>query len=576
MKRILLFALLLLLLVGCEPSKKGTTIHIVHTTDVHGNLFPYDFINDQPGTGGYARVSSYIKQLKKGSDEVLLLDGGDILQGQPSAYYYNFIDTTSTHIYAQMLEQIGYDAITIGNHDIETGHSTYDRFVGEIKLPVLGANVLREGSNSPYFQPFVIVQKGGRRIAVIGTTMPGLVHNLPRILWKGMEFVDQVATIKKYIPEILKSEPDLIVALIHSGGGDKDGERSPMSDNVGYQVAQEIPELDLVLLGHDHQQLLDSVVHQTGKVTYLLNPANDANAVSHTVVTFHDNDKGKNAITLSPEIVSLKDTDPDPALLMGFKVQEQAVRDFVSRPVATLTSSFNARSAIFRPTPFTDLIHQLQFFVYPEAQVSLTAPLDFDVTLHQGEIAIRDLFKLYRYENTLYLMRLSGEEIRKTLEESYDRWIQTMDAPEDRLIQIDESKLGGQYLATKNASFNFDSASGITYTVDVTKPKGERVVIEKVGANDFNPATEYKVAINSYRGNGGGGLLTHGGGIPIEELPSRVIKSTENDLRYYLIDFFDKHNPYTPSVKAKWSFEPKEWAEQAIKRDSTLLFSQKK
>lgn len=576
MKRILLFASLLLLLVSCEPTKKSTTLHIVHTTDVHGNLFPYDFINDEPGTGSYARVSSYIKQLKRGSDEVLLLDGGDILQGQPSAYYYNFIDTTSTHLYAQVLDQIGYDAITMGNHDIETGHSTYDRFVAQIKLPVLGANVLREGTDDPYFQPYVFIKKGGRRIAVIGTTMPGLVHNLPQVLWKGVEFADQVKTIQKYMPEIRKSEPDMIVALIHSGSGDKDGANRPMAENVGYQLAREVPELDLVLLGHDHQQLLDSVVHQNGKVTYLLNPANNANAVSHTVVTFHDNNNGKSTITLSPEIVSLEEVDPDPALLMGLKVQEQAVRDFVSRPIAKLVSSINARSAIFRPTPFTDLIHQLQFFIYPEAEISFTAPLDFDVTLNEGEIAMRDLFKLYRYENTLYLMRLTGEEIRKTLEESYDRWIQTMNSPEDRLIQIDVSKLDGQYLATKNASFNFDAASGITYTVDVTKPMGERVVIEKVGMANFDPAKQYKVAVNSYRGNGGGGLLTRGGGIPSELLQSRVIKSTEKDLRYYLIDFFGKNNPYTPSVKARWSFEPKEWTEQAIQRDSTLLFSQRK
>lgn len=576
MKRIILFASLLLLLAGCQPPEKSTTLHIVHTTDVHGNLFPYDFVNDQPGTGGYARVSSYIKQLKQGSDEVLLLDAGDILQGQPSAYYYNFIDTASTHIYAQVLDQMGYDAISIGNHDIETGHSTYDRFVAELKLPVLGANVLKEGTDAPYFQPYVFIQKGGRRIAVIGTTMPGLTHNLPRVLWEGLEFTDQVETIKKYLPEIQASKPDMIVALIHSGSGDKDGETRPLSENVGYQMAHEVPELDLVLLGHDHRQLLDSVVHQDGKVTYLLNPANDANAVSHTVVTFHDSKKGKGRITLAPEIVSLEEVQPDPALLMGFKDQEQAVRDFVARPIATLTSPIEARSAFFRPTPFTDLIHQLQFFIYPEAEVSFTAPLDFNVTLNQGEIAVRDLFKLYRYENTLYLMKLTGDEIRKTLEESYDRWIQTMTTPTDRLIQIDESKLGGQYLATKNASFNFDSASGMTYTVDVTQPKGERVIIEKVGTKEFDPQKEYLVAINSYRGNGGGGLLTRGGGIPAEELPERLVKSTDKDLRFYLIDFFKKHNPYTPIVKAKWSFEPKEWTEPAIKRDSTLLFSQQK
>lgn len=573
MKRILILIALLLVISGCEPKEKTSKIHIVHTTDVHGNMFPYDFVNDRSGTGSYARVSTYIKSLRSGSDEVVLLDAGDILQGQPPAYYFNFIDTTSVHVFAQLLDQLGYDAITMGNHDIETGHSVYDRFVRDLRLPALGANVMHMGTDKPYFLPYVVIKKGGRRIAVIGTTTPGLVNNLPETLWEGMTFEDQVETIRKYIPEIKEAEPDMIIALIHSGSGDKDGEAYPKSDNAGYQVAREIPELDLVLLGHDHKQLLDSVVHPNGKVTYLLNPANDANCVSHTEVVFHDEGDGSTTLTLTPSIVSMSDVVPDPAFAMGFNTQEKLIRDFVSKPIGVLTEPIDARSSFFRPAPFTDLIHQLQFSVYPEAEVSLTAPLDFNVILHEGQVSVRDLFKLYRYENSLYLMRLTGEELRCTLEESYDRWIHTMTSASDPLIQIDKKKQGGQYLPTTHPSFNFDSASGITYTVDVTKTKGDRVVITSVGKKPFDPTKEYRVAINSYRGNGGGGLLTKGGGIPTEELRSRILKATDKDLRYYLIEFFKKRSPYTPSVGAQWSFVPSEWTEPALQRDSLILYS---
>ncbi len=174
MNRSLLKALLLfcciLTLSGCRKEEQCQSIRIVHTTDVHGRLFPYDLVNDQPSEGSYARVAAYVQELKESNQEVLLLDAGDILQGQPTAYYYNYIDTVGVHPLATFFNQYGYDAITMGNHDIETGHSVYDKFVTQLNIPALGANVLREESEEPYFQPFVIVNKGGRRIAVIGTS----------------------------------------------------------------------------------------------------------------------------------------------------------------------------------------------------------------------------------------------------------------------------------------------------------------------------------------------------------------------------------------------------------------------
>lgn len=574
MKRLLLpiIALSALLLASCQKeTEQCNLLHIIHTTDVHGNLFAYDFINDRPGSGSYARVSSYVHDLRADQQYVLLLDAGDFLQGQPTAYYYNFIDTIKPHLFGQLYNFMEYDALTVGNHDIEAGHSVYDRLVGELTMPLLGANVIREESGLPYFQPYVIVKKGGRRIAVIGTTMPGLTHNLPEALWSGMRFEDQIETIQDYMPEILANEPDLIVALIHSGSGPKDSIPRPMSENVGYQLAHAVPELDLILLGHDHRELCDSVVHDSGKTTYLLNPANDAQAISHTTVRFCPNNSGK--IWVTPEIVSLSDVTPNSALEHRFKEEFQAVKSFVSKQVGYITESMDARSSFFRPSTFVDLIHQLHFFVYPEAEVSLTAPLDHNAMLDEGFLYVRDLFKLYRYENMLYLMELTGQEIHDTLEESYERWIQTMKSPQDHLIQIDMDEIGGRYLPTKNASFNFDTASGITYTVDVTKDRGERVQITQVGKNAFDPTKTYKVAVNSYRANGGGGLLTRGAGIEQSELKGRVLQATERDLRFYLIDFMQVHNPYQPYLTARWAFVPTEWTEPAIARDSTLMYT---
>lgn len=567
----LMLTLLMLLVTSCQKeSEQCLQLHIIHTTDVHGNLFAYDFINDRPGRGSYARVSSYVQELREANQQVVLLDGGDILQGQPTAYYYNFIDTISPHLFGRLFNFMEYDAITVGNHDIEPGHSVYDRLASEMTIPLLGANVIRESTGLPYFQPYVMLKKGDWRIAVIGTTMPTLIHNLPEALWSGMRFEDQIGAIEHYMPEILANEPDLIIALIHSGAGRKDSIPTPMSENIGYQLAYAVPEIDLILMGHDHKVLVDSVVHPH-KTTYLVNPANDAIQLSHIEVNFCPNRRHNPRI--SPAIISLEETPPDPAIEHRFKAEYDAVKAFVNQPVGYITEAMDARSSFFRPSTFVDLIHQLHFFIYPEAEVSLTAPLDHNVLIEEGFLYMRDLFKLYRYENMLYLMELTGQEIRDTLEESYDRWIQTMASPSDQLIQIDTDNLGGQYLPTKHPSYNFDTASGITYTVEVTKPRGERVLITEVGADKFDPEKTYKVAINSYRANGGGALLTKGAGIAPDDLKSRQLKSTERDLRYYLIDFMKAHNPYQPYLTARWSFTPIEWAEPAIARDSTLMYT---
>lgn len=573
MKKLLTLMIILFFFSACsEKKEEDFTLHILHSTDVHGDLFSFDFINNCSSKGGYARIATYVQQLRSEGKELLLLDGGDILQGQPGAYYYNFMDTTATHLFASALNYLEYDALVVGNHDIETGHSVYDRWMKQLKMPLLGANVIRTAEKAenevPYFQPYLIFQKGEKRIALIGLTTPSVVHQLPEVLWHGMRFEDQVETAKACIPEILAAEPDFIVAAIHSGIGKMDEEPDYLGENIGWDLARSIPELDLILMGHDHAESMEMYRHPDGKVTWLLNPANNAEKISHTVVHFFSDGTKE----IEPQLVSLRSLKPDPNFLKTFEQEYQAVSHFVNQPVGYLLEPMDARSVLFRPAPFLDMIHQLQRSIFPEAEISISAPLADNTLLDAGKLYMRDLFNLYKYENMLYLMELTGEEVRMLLEESYDRWIRTMSDKNDPMIRMNPEKAGGQYRPTEFPTYNFDSAAGITYTIDLSKQRGERIVIKRVGKKPFRPDRKYKVAINSYRGNGGGGLLTNGAGIPYNALRSRVIKATEYDLRYYLIDFLKKHNPYRPHLTADWKFIPEEWADVAIPRDSVLLF----
>ena len=172
-------------------------------------------------------------------------------------------------------------------------------------------------------------------------------------------------------------------------------------------------------------------------------------------------------------------------------------------------------------------------------------------------------------------MKLTGKEIKDYLEYSYSIWTRQMTSPDDSLLLLkditpEEDK---SHAIFANPSYNFDSAAGIIYTVDVTKPQGEKISISSMAdGTPFLMDKTYKVAINSYRGNGGGELLTRGAGIPQDQLHARIVFSTDKDLRFYLMEYIRKQGTLSPKALNQWRFIPDEWVKQAAKRDYDLLF----
>jgi len=162
------------------------------------------------------------------------------------------------------------------------------------------------------------------------------------------------------------------------------------------------------------------------------------------------------------------------------------------------------------------------------------------------------------------------------LEMSYDQWVNTMKSPDDHIMLLtDHSWNDQQRMGFKNLTFNFDSAAGIDYVVDVTKPDGEKVSIKQF--SDSRPFSEdewYKVAMNSYRGNGGGELLVRGAGIPKEQIPERIVWMSERDQRYYLQRKIEKEGRVTAKALNNWRFIPEEWTRDAIARDRKLIFNE--
>ena len=189
---------------------------------------------------------------------------------------------------------------------------------------------------------------------------------------------------------------------------------------------------------------------------------------------------------------------------------------------------------------------------------------------------MNDMFKLYKYENKLCVLRMTGEEIRRHLEMSYDLWVNTMKTKDDHIMLLDKrNSTDMQKFGFKNMTFNFDSAAGIDYVVDVTKPDGEKVkILRMTNGEKFDPKKWYRVAMNSYRANGGGELLTKGAGIPANELTKRKVFESDLDLRHYLAEEIKKRGKIMPKANNNWRFVPEKWTKGAIDNDRKLLFGE--
>lgn len=572
MRRISCIFLLLWAFLSLSAATREVKLKLIETSDIHGNFFPYNFITQQDWKGSFARVHSYAQQERQTyGHNLLLMDNGDILQGQPSAYYYNFMDTVSTHITAAMMNYMGFVVGNMGNHDVEAGHAVYDRWISQCQFPVLGANIIRTSDEQPYLKPYEIIEREGVKIAVLGMITPAIPTWLPETLWKGLYFADMEQTARKWMPIIQEKEkPDIIIGLFHAG---KEARTvaGKYREDASAEIAERIPGFDIIMMGHDHRRYCGKIANVQGDSVLLINPANNGRTVGDVeIVLTLDGDKVIRK-SIQGKLADMDKLEPSPDFMKQFAPQYQAVEAFVSEKVGTFTETISTRPAYFGPSAFIDFIHSLQLDL-TGADISFAAPLSFDAVIKEGDIHISDMFNLYKYENMLYTMELTGKEIKGFLEESYAIWTNQMKSADDHVLLLTERKDGNGYTFT-NPSFNFDSAAGIIYTVDVTKPAGQKVSIQSLANGEpFDLNRTYRVALNSYRGNGGGELLTKGAGIPQDQLKDRIISATEKDLRYYMIQYIREKKTLSPQPLNQWKMIPEDWTEKAAERDARLLF----
>ena len=535
--------------IGCLislVSSKGSladgdyAVTICETTDVHGAYFDSAYVDNLAAKTSLANVSSYMKELRASGVKPVLIDAGDNLQGDNAAYYFNYVATDVPHVYPRIANYLGYDAIIVGNHDIETGHDVYDRVARELTMPYLAANAAfdrdengkadmdedpgnKEVSDS-YFQPYCIVDRDGVKVAIIGMTNGNIKSWLSSTTWHGIDFQIISDMVQGLVDKVIaKEKPHLVVLAVHSGTGTDQADR----ENEALYLASTIKGVDVVINGHDHRPLAREVENPEGGVV-LLNAGTKAVVVAQADFVITVKNGKVVSKTADYKLVPMDKYAPDPEYVAAFKDDFNAVKAFANRPIGNLSENIFLADALDGPSSYINLVQTVQL-ASTGADISFAAPLANSGVIEKGVIEFQDLISIYKFENQLYTVEMTGRQVKDYLEYSYDNWV---------------NKSG--------PSYNWDSADGIIYEVSRSAAKGERVkIVSMSDGKPFDLDKVYKVAMTSYRASGGGDLLRNGAGVDPTTL--KIVDKLK-DIRSLIGDYIASKGEVVPEVATNWKF----------------------
>jgi len=577
MKRALLFLTLAAALsFSCTPALKDGehTLTLLTTDDVHGHFFDSTYVGNGLSKSLMA-IQHMVDSVRKTDENVVLVDAGDCLQGDNAAYYFNYVDTVSEHVYSRIVDYMDYDALAWGNHDVETGHAVYDRVFAQMAshgIPLLAGNAIRDDNGKTYFPLYTVIRRGGLKIAILGYQNANIKAWLDNSIWSGMHFdliMDHCQQDVDYVRK--KEKPDVVIVAMHSATGT--GERNNREAEA-MDVFQNVEGIDFVVCAHDHRPFTTQTEERA-----LVNSGSHCRYLAKGVMKYTVK-KGKIVSkSFDTELIPVNAANVDKEMVQTFRPDFLAVKAFTLQEVGVLNTELYTRDAYKGMCDYMNLIHTLSL-TGGNADLSFAAPLTYNGYVDSGPIIYNELFTIYPFENQLFTVRMTGAEVRRYLEVSYDKWIRTVSGQDDHVLNIqpyDDPRTGAKGWSFVNRSYNFDSAAGLDYTVDVTKPFGERIAIGRtVDGSAFDEEREYTVAMTSYRASGGGGLLAEAG-IDTDRIDERIV-ARYPEIRNILFDYLMENgsiDPETigdPKVIGAWKFIPEKLSATILERDFNLLF----
>ena len=566
------------------------------TSDVHGKIYATDYSQPQENSGtasnGLTRAATYIRQVEKeyGDENVILADLGDTFQGEPIT---NFYAMNHSKIPAELqadpavkaFRNLHYDLYVIGNHEFNWGLPCLTRQLDEMTAPAEGneqalavctANYLDAEHNSDTekdwstwrgYAPYVIKDFDGFKVAVIGFGTPEIPKwDIPSH-WEGIYFADIIETYKHYEAE-MKEKSDMIIVMAHEGA------------HGMQELVEATDSIDAVFSGHEHgTRVYTDAKNLNGKMIPILQPGEKAKHVANLTVTFNKESKEftldtqiknvqNNVNPKKPEDYNEMPVDEElEALLKPY--EDYLWTDYMMEKIGEATGDFPASGLCTAPSAFVDFVNTVQTWgAYDNtgkntpddktddtpAQLSICAPLiagSGPNIIDKGDIYLGQLYKLYKYENWFYQIRMSGEEIHQWLEFSATK------------LKPDEN---GVYDVRGFQAMYFDviSGEGFHYVINVAKPEGSRIVEMTYNGKPVQADDEFTVVVNNYRYNGGGEFIeylnNHGCDFKPND-PDRIIYSTQFDMiagedngqaRALIVEYIKNHGKIAPEITSDW------------------------
>ncbi|GAB2963670.1 5'-nucleotidase C-terminal domain-containing protein [Streptomyces pseudoechinosporeus] len=564
---------------GRKPVKRYA-LTVMGTTDLHGHVFNWDYFKDaeyadsEGNAQGLARISTLVNQVRaeKGRRNTLLLDAGDTIQGTPLTYYYAKVDPITAedgpvHPMAQAMNAIGYDAVALGNHEFNYGIETLRKFEAQCEFPLLGANALDAKTLRPAFPPYFMKTFHVRglppvRVAVLGLTNPGIAiwdkaYVQGKLTFPGLE--EQAA---EWVPKLRSMGADVVVVSAHSGssGTSSYGDQLPYVENSAALVAQQVPGIDAILVGHAHVEIPELKVtnEQTGRTVVLSEPLAYAERLSlfDFELVFK---RGQWVVeSVAASVLNSNAVADDPEITRLLKDEHDVVVAYVNQVVGTATEALTTVEARYKDAPIIDLITKVQEDVVKAALagteyaslpvIAQASPFSRTSEIPAGEVTIRDLSSLYVYDNTLVAKVMTGAQVRAYLEYSAEYFVRTAaGAP------VDVEKLTN---AGGRPDYNYDYVSGLTYEIDVAQAAGSRIRNLSYEGAALDDAQEFVFAVNNYRANGGGAFP--------HVAAATEVWSESTEIRTRIAEW----------VTAKGTLDPKEFASVGWKltRDGAPVF----
>ncbi|GAA1037737.1 MULTISPECIES: bifunctional metallophosphatase/5'-nucleotidase [Streptomyces] len=540
---------------GHEKAPRTWSFSILGTTDLHGHVFDWDYYADAPYTDkagnsvGVARVATLIKQQReaKGEHRVLLVDAGDIIQGTSLAYYFARVDPiTGTdgkrgpkHPMAVAMNHMRYDAAALGNHEFNYGIDTLRKFEDQCDFPLLGANALHAKTLRPAFEPYTVkhIKVPGApdiKVGILGLTNPGIAIWDKDNVGGKLVFPGLVEQAKKYVPRLRALGCDVVFLTDHSGldGSSSWGDELPYIENASNLVAEQVPGIDAILVGHTHVEVPSYTVKndETGEDVLLSEPycwGYRLSVFDFELELHHGQWKvtSKKAQTLNPNGVA-----EDPQIKKLLEADHELVVKYVNTPVGTCTADLSAAESCWKDVPIMDFIHKVQIETVKTGLsaadaalplISVAAPFSRTADIPQGNVTIKDIAGLYIYDNTLYAKKLTGAQLKDYLEYAAKYYIQVPAGTE-----VDTATLTN---ANSFWDYMYDTAAGVDYDIDIAQPEGSRIKNLSYNGTAVADDQVFVVAVNNYRANGGSGYP--------HIASAEIAYSSTNEIRDMMIDY---------------------------------------